>query len=78
MRALRLVINTPAIQVEMFEPHCNQPCNLQLLHAIAVVAVAHSQTYSPVTLRSHAKRRKRTRSPRPALATVLQAPYIPL
>ena len=29
---IRPVINTPAIQVEMFKPHCNQPCNLQLLH----------------------------------------------
>eukprot|EP00964_Phaeocystis_antarctica_P073584 scaffold45160_cov70-Phaeocystis_antarctica.AAC.3 len=34
------LINTLAIEVEMFKPHCNQPCNLQLLHAIAVVYVA--------------------------------------
>ena len=35
-RANCSVINTLAIEVEMFKPHCNQPCNLQLLHAIAV------------------------------------------
>ena len=41
-----------------FKPHCNQPCNLQLLQLIALVF------YSPVSLRSDAKRCKPTPSGR--------------
>ena len=50
----------------MFKPHCNQPCNLQLLHD---QRRSSCTLQTLVTLRWHAKRCKQTRSPRLLRAT---------